>query len=48
MDEGWTEWLLDQYGFRYSILTPADVRAGDLAQRFDVILMASDSPRSFP
>jgi len=46
MDEGWTEWLLDQYGFRYSIITPADVRAGDLASRYDVILMASDSPRS--
>ncbi|HEX6053494.1 MAG TPA: M14 metallopeptidase family protein [Gemmatimonadaceae bacterium] len=46
MDEGWTEWLLDQYGFRYTTLTPADVRAGDLASRFDVILMASESPRS--
>ena len=46
MDEGWTEWLLDQYGFRYTTLAPADIRAGDLASRFDVILMASDSPRS--
>ena len=46
MDEGWTEWLLDQYGFRYTVIAPADVRAGDLAARFDVILMASDSPRS--
>jgi hypothetical protein len=46
MDEGWTEWLLDQYGFRYTVITPADVRAGDLASRYDVILMASDSPRS--
>ena len=46
MDEGWTEWLLDQYGFRYSVIAPANVRAGDLAARYDVILMASDSPRS--
>ena len=46
MDEGWTEWLLDQYGFRYTTIAPADVRAGDLASRFDVIVMASDSPRS--
>jgi hypothetical protein len=46
MDEGWTEWLLDQYGFRYSVIAPADVRAGDLASRYDVILMASDAPRS--
>lgn len=46
MDEGWTEWLLDQYGFRYTVIAPADVRAGDLAAKYDVILMASDSPRS--
>ncbi len=46
MDEGWTQWLLDQYEFKYSVLTSADVRAGDLGARFDVILIASDSPRS--
>jgi hypothetical protein len=46
MDEGWTEWLLDQYGFRYTVIAPADIRAGDLAARFDVVLMASESPRS--
>ena len=46
MDEGWTEWLLDQYGFKYTVIAPADVRSGDLGSRFDVILMASDSPRS--
>jgi len=46
MDEGWTEWLLDQSGFRYTVIEPADVRAGDLASRFDVLLLASDSPRS--
>ena len=46
MDEGWTEWLLDQYDMRYTTLTNADVRAGDLASRFDVILIASDAPRS--
>jgi hypothetical protein len=46
MDEGWTEWLLDQYGFRYTVITPAEVRAGDLGARFDVIVLASDSPRS--
>ncbi len=46
MDEGWTEWLLDQYGFRYSVITNADVLAGELGSRFDVILLASDSPRA--
>jgi hypothetical protein len=45
MDEGWTEWLLDQYGFRYTILSNADVIAGDLASRFDVVLLASIGAR---
>jgi hypothetical protein len=46
MDEGWIEWLLDQYQFRYSIITNADVQAGDLESRFDMIFIASDRPRS--
>ncbi len=46
MDEGWTQWLLDQYGFTYTVLTNADIQAGDLGARYDVILIASDSPRS--
>ena len=44
MDEGWTRWLLDQYGFRYSTITNTDFQAGELKTRFDVILLASDSP----
>ena len=46
MDEGWTEWLLDQYGFHYTVITNADVQAGDLGARFDVILIADERPRS--
>ena len=46
MDEGWIEWLLDQYQFHYSIITNADVQAGDLGARFDVVLIASDRARS--
>ena len=46
MDEGWTEWLLDQYEFRYAVITGADVRAGDLNGRFDVIVFASDQGRT--
>jgi hypothetical protein len=41
MDEGWTEWLLDTYGYKYTLLTPADIRAGNLGARFDVIVTAS-------
>lgn len=46
MDEGWTEWLLDDHGFTYSTITNTNIRAGDLGARFDVILMASDRARS--
>jgi len=41
MDEGWTEWLFDTNGFKYSLITPADIHAGNLASRFDVIVFAS-------
>lgn len=41
MDEGWTEWLFDTYGYRYTLVTPADLRAGNLGSKFDVIVTAS-------
>lgn len=43
MDQGWTEWLFDTYGFDYSLVTPADIRAGNLADRFDVLVLASQT-----
>ncbi len=46
MDEGWTRWLFDQYDFAYTSLHNADVRAGDLHSRFDVIIIADIRPRS--
>ena len=46
MDEGWIEWLLDEYDFKYTVVGPADVQAGDLSSRFDVILFASDRART--
>ena len=42
MDEGWTEWLLDSWGFKYAVLTNSDIQAGDLNAKYDVILFASD------
>jgi hypothetical protein len=41
IDEGWTEWLLDTNGFKYTLITPADLHGGNLGGRFDVILVAS-------
>ncbi|MBI1810121.1 MAG: hypothetical protein HYR75_09510 [Gemmatimonadetes bacterium] len=46
MDEGWTEWLFDQYGFDYTVITNEDVAAGDLGARFDVIVVASERART--
>ena len=39
MDEGWTRWVLEQFGFDYTSITDADVRAGNLNAKFDVILL---------
>jgi hypothetical protein len=43
MDEGWTEWLLDTNGFHYTLISPNDLHSGNLASRFDVVLVASQS-----
>ena len=39
MDEGWTRWVLDTHAFDYSSLTNAEMRAGDLAARYDAIIL---------
>ena len=44
MDEGWTRWVLERLGVPYTTVTDSMVRAGDLAQRFDVVLLPSESP----
>ena len=39
IDEGWTRWILEQYGYKPISLYNADMRAGDLNSRVDVILL---------
>jgi len=46
MDEGWTRWLLERYGFSFSTFSTADARAGDLGSRYDVIVLPSERPGS--
>jgi Zinc carboxypeptidase len=46
MDEGWTRWVLEQYDFAYTTLTDADIRAGDLHQKFEVIILPDQPSRS--
>ena len=45
IDEGWTRWLLEQYGFPYTSVTNAVVQAGHLNDTFDVLILPSQSPR---
>jgi hypothetical protein len=39
MDEGWTRWLLEQYGFDPKSLDNKTVRAGKLSEKFDAIVL---------
>lgn len=39
IDEGWTRWLYEMYEFDFTSVRAADIRAGDLASRYDVIVM---------
>ena len=38
MDEGWTRWLLEKFGFPYQRVTNSDLQAGNLKQKFDVVI----------
>ncbi|MCZ6599111.1 MAG: M14 family metallopeptidase [Planctomycetota bacterium] len=46
MDEGWTRWLFEQFGFEHTSLYNEGVRAGHLGDRFDVIVLADISGRT--
>ncbi|HEU5250838.1 MAG TPA: M14 metallopeptidase family protein, partial [Thermoanaerobaculia bacterium] len=39
MDEGWTRWVLEQYGFAPKSLDNKTVRAGKLSEKFDAIVL---------
>jgi hypothetical protein len=43
MDEGWTRFLLEEFGFEYTSVRDQDIVAGGLEQRFDVIILPADS-----
>lgn len=39
MDEGWTRWILEQYGFEPRSLDNKAIKAGKLSESFDVIVL---------
>ncbi len=43
MDEGWTRWLLESYGFEPVTLRPADFHGPPLADRVDVVILADEA-----
>jgi len=46
MEAGWTRWVFDQHEMPYDTLHDADVRSGDLADRFDALLLQNQDPES--
>jgi hypothetical protein len=42
MDEGWTRWLLEQYGFSYLLVHPDDFKS-PLTDKIDVLIIADDA-----
>lgn len=45
IDEGWTRWILENYGFGPVTLRNGDVQAGYLNERFDAIVIPDSSSR---
>ena len=46
MDTGWTQWVFDRLQIPYTLLHNSDVQKGDLSERFDTIVFASQSTTS--
>ena len=46
MDMGWTRWLLDHFGTTYSDIRNAEIIKGNLSEKYDVILIASEREKT--
>jgi murein tripeptide amidase MpaA len=46
MDEGWTRWLFESFGFNYRNVGNADLQKGNLKQQFDVIVFPDQRANS--
>jgi hypothetical protein len=43
VDEGWTRWLLEQFGYNSASLLDPELKKGDLNAKYDVIVIPDDS-----
>ena len=43
VDEGWTRFILEQYGVEYTILNDRHIKSGNLAKQFDAIIIPDQS-----
>lgn len=43
MDEGWTRFLLESYDYAYASVMDAEIKAGNLIRKYDVIVLPDDS-----
>jgi len=43
IDEGWTRWLIEDFKFPYTSLMDKDIKAGNLIDQYDVIVIPDDS-----
>jgi len=46
MDEGWSRWLLERYGFDLVTVRNADIKAGNIDDRLDVLILADYGGRT--
>ncbi len=46
LDEGWIRLILENYEFPFATIHNAEIRAGTLKERFDVIILPNQRPRS--
>lgn len=44
MDEGWTRWVLEQYGFPFEIIRDKDIVEANLADKVDLLIIPNDYP----
>jgi hypothetical protein len=47
IDEGWTRWILENYGFSPVSLRNGDIQAGNLREHFDAIILPDARPETF-